>query len=435
MDGTINKIIQVVGSSAQDCVNYSVTIQNTLSIRDNGSFIQDIRFTSEDETDNYPYSLESLSDIVIDSTINFDSGCVLSDGTILVHKLRTFEIWKSTDEGNTFTYLSTLSGITDNFAGRMFVSNSGSIFIGIGGKVFRSNDNGNTFTSVLNLPFTGSSWINLCVWNFIQDSSDNIYGGVYSLPAEKSTCAYVIKSSDGGSTWTNTIADTSARHCHVIGINQYNGWIYACLEGNNPVSNSKVCRSKDNGSTWVTINTGGQFTGFATKGDSNKIYLGLDNLQDSAVFYINDGGTNSEPFNLLINFGDYGFISDMYILPDDNIILWTKRNGATGNAKIIKTTTTDWLNWETVETSPSLHNWDGYWIGFIYNHSETTKVFVYRSWSGASGLISIVNGIAIFKFKVPLIPQNGSLRELIKKYFTQRVKSLSFAKKWIEKFL
>lgn len=199
---------------------YPFTVKHDSSIMKNK--FEDIRFTqSGNVLSHYRESIDCELSFTSDMDLQIQSGCVLDDDTILVHKTGTNEIYKSVDNGESFALYSTLPNVTNYRSGRMFVASNGYIYIGVDAKLFRSINNGETFTKVHDLPISGS-WSEMCnVWNFVEDQNGYIYGGVYPCPASSSTKAYIIKSVDNGANWTNTWESASFRHVHGMYFNPY----------------------------------------------------------------------------------------------------------------------------------------------------------------------------------------------------------------------
>lgn len=160
------------------------------------------------------------------------SGSVLEldDGSLLLGTFSKFEVYKSVDNGATWTrvYYN-----IDNWASRvtrlLHITSNGNIYFGCGsttltpGYVIRSTDNGDTWSVVLTVESNA-------VWNMSEDSTGRLYINEYSMGAANDTELYaynVWRSADDGLTWSKFYsfppqstpgAKDSTRHVHLVAV-------------------------------------------------------------------------------------------------------------------------------------------------------------------------------------------------------------------------
>jgi ligand-binding sensor domain-containing protein len=116
------------------------------------------------------------------------------------------------------------------------INSTGHIFAGtIGGGVFRSTDNGDSWTSA-NLVLTNDGVLSLAI-----NSSGEIFAGTYR--------SGVFRSTDNGGSWTPVIIGLTTTKVRSLAI-QASGEIFAGTIGGG------VFRSTDNGGSWSPANTG-----------------------------------------------------------------------------------------------------------------------------------------------------------------------------------
>ena len=87
--------------------------------------------------------------------------------------------------------------------------------------LYRSIDNGATWTSVL----TMASGSQILSDGWAEDKTGVLYAGQYQV-AES---AIVYKSTDYGATWVESWSDPNRQHIHGIAV-PYTGWVYAGVD-------------------------------------------------------------------------------------------------------------------------------------------------------------------------------------------------------------
>lgn len=344
------------------------------------------------ETDQY-----SSKDV---TALNIAASVRLSNGYILAHKSGTNGIYRSTDNGATWSLLSTLRDIANYNGGNFFLDSSGRLFISVGGKIFRSTDNGLTWSNVCNLTGT-EGWRHLYIWNFCEDANGNLYGGKYRLPRETAN-AEVWKSTDHGARWAVDYSRPNGNHMHGIGINRYNGYIYVCFESSEGTRYSGISRLKDG--IWSDVYTGAQpltiiakvidmvfyflgihrtqLTTVIAKGDSNDVYFGRDQGQDSIIYKATDIGGPSIALTMHADLGDYGLICSMTKLTNGMLVVSTKNNSSdAGTAGIFGSTDATWTSFFFIVSEPT-SGYNGYQWAMTGN--ITSFVLIQNTISGGN---------------------------------------------------
>jgi hypothetical protein len=146
-------------------------------------------------------------------------------------------IFRSTDQGDSWT---DISGPISTDVRALAINSDGHIFAGtyFGGGVYRSTDNGDSWTQInngLTCPF---------IWSFAIDSDDRLYAGSAGCGSG------VFVSTDNGNNWavanngltfTDITALATNEYGHVFAGTYYGGGIF---------------RSTDSGMNWIPVNNG-----------------------------------------------------------------------------------------------------------------------------------------------------------------------------------
>jgi hypothetical protein len=186
----------------------------------------------------------------------FEGSDVDSKGNIFVGY--NYGVYKSVDNGRTFTLVFTIPYQPDPWtlmAGRIwcvYVDSRDYVFVSAisTNRFYRSTDGGASFIEVLNL---GRAWNDGGIINMDEDELGNLYACEYG--ADKS--ARLFKSSTGGEpgSWSN-IRDFDTRHLHNVRMNPYNNWLYVATSEDSGLGDTEsrsVFRSKDHGASWTRV--------------------------------------------------------------------------------------------------------------------------------------------------------------------------------------
>ncbi len=187
-------------------------------------------------------------------------------------------VFRSTDNGETWTGVN--NGLTATNVRALAINSASHIFAGTFGGAFRSTDNGDSWTAVnngLEFPFVISLAIN---------SSGDIFAGTFEGGG-------VYRSTDNGDNWT--LVDNGLTNTYVtsLAINA-SGHVFAATFGGG------AFRSTDNGDGWTGLNTGvpnATFLSLAINA-SGYIFAGGDPLGGPVgVLRSTDNGDSWQPVN------------------------------------------------------------------------------------------------------------------------------------------
>jgi len=241
----------------------------------------------------------------------FMANDISTNGTIFTGD-NSYHIYKSTDNGTTFTNIYTIPAQPNPWglmAGRIwtvFVDSRNYVFVSSGStnRLYRSTNFGTSFAEVLN--FTLRTANDGHVLSMTEDASGDLYAAEYANVPPPGGCR-LWKSTDDGATWFTVSKTWSARHLHAVKFNPYNGWLYVVVGEESDVSQTEyqtVWRSKDNGATWLCVVARGSGTDtkyLTMEFIDNGVYLGHDrNGADhlDLIQKITDNGTETNlPFS------------------------------------------------------------------------------------------------------------------------------------------
>ncbi len=237
-------------------------------------------------------------------------------------------VFRSTDNGSSWTQ----SGLTSKYVYSLATNSAGYVFAGTETDgVYRSTDNGNSWTQVglstseiWSLAVTSSGYIFAGTWGQgIYLSTNNgsswtqvgLSGGyVYSLTINSSGYIYagtydgsIYRSTDNGSTWTQV--GSLGNEVLSLTVNS-SGYIFAATYGGG------VFRSTNNGSSWTAVNTGltnsyAQSLAVSPLGyifvATNGGAVYFSTSNGSSWSQVNNGLTNDDVWSLAINSSGYIF--------------------------------------------------------------------------------------------------------------------------------
>lgn len=174
-------------------------------------------------------------------------------------------IARSTDNGRTWLQLPNILPQNSNLK---LVANGTTLFAGAGNGVFRSTDNGVSWTKIGNLD----------IYSLLVSGSTIVVG----------TYRGIYRSTDGGITWTKTITQGIVGSALNVLVAQGSTFFAG-------TSGQGVLRSNDNGVTWIRSNVGmnaANISGFAEFGGS--LFVGS---KGGGVFRSQDNGASWEQTN------------------------------------------------------------------------------------------------------------------------------------------
>ena len=234
-------------------------------------------------------------------------------------------VWKTSDQGSTWTNLSpdmeniavtTLAQSASN--AQILYAGTGEGWVGNidaidGSGVFKSSDGGSTWTNITPLSGTELNPDFSAVSRAVVDPTDaNIL--------VVSTSDKIYRTSDGGTTWSQ-VYDGAWTVMHVIAAKSNFKVQYAA------VKNEGIVKSIDGGLTWSAtgsfpVGTGTRIEIAASRTDPNKVYAGV---YGSGLVATNDGGTtwNSIPdFTGWLNSPGQGWYDNIITVNpyDDNVV-------------------------------------------------------------------------------------------------------------------
>ena len=169
-------------------------------------------------------------------------------------------IYKSLDNGQTWTALKTIPN-TDEIE-EVFCASNGYVYAVPEGRniatsdrgIWRSVDNGSTWSRVLALDSASESTVQ---WAFDEDGSGRLFAGVYTYSGTVGN-ARIYRSVNNGTTWSSVYYDSAGRHVHDLKVDRRTGYIYATVGDFqiSPWTTEYILRSVDNGTSWQKILSG-----------------------------------------------------------------------------------------------------------------------------------------------------------------------------------
>jgi len=137
-------------------------------------------------------------------------------------------VFRSTDNGESWTQ----TGLTEEYVKSLAINASGHLFAGGDSDVFRSTNNGDSWEATgCHADFWGKS--------IVINSSGHIFAG---------TTEGVFRSTDNGDNWTQINTGLSKTYVRALAINKANGYLYVGTQDYGGIS-----YSADNGDNWTSI--------------------------------------------------------------------------------------------------------------------------------------------------------------------------------------
>jgi photosystem II stability/assembly factor-like uncharacterized protein len=196
--------------------------------------------------------VQSLSFNSSTLTKPIEAAYTTTDGTLYASSLGS--IYRSYDKGQTWSSaLITIPNADDISC--LFVASNGYIYFSPSGNslsqsntgLWRSTNQGQTWTRVLTLSVSES------VWGIDEDSTGNLFAGIYTT-GDLNSNARIYKSTNNAASWISVFYDQAARHIHSVRVDKSNNFIYASIGDDFSIWNvAYVIRSTNGGSTWTKI--------------------------------------------------------------------------------------------------------------------------------------------------------------------------------------
>jgi hypothetical protein len=295
--------------------------------------------------------------------ISIDSADVDSNGIIYAGKIDT--IYKSTDQGATWSSIYTVPGSPTQIR-KVFVDSRNYVYVsGYGGSsawgLYRSTNGGTTWAKVI------TEDTNCDVWGMDEDASGNLYAGEYSWSYAGQT--QIWKSTDGGANWTVKYSlDTGVGqqdHVHDLRVDPTSGWIYATLGDETPYI---MVRSKDAGENWsIVVMPFGTYQMVPMAFAHGYIYLGTDAPGTFCGIYRfqDNGGAGEQTLDLVYSYSGAYEKAAVYCAGEygDTVFF-----GTWDNIKDTCILQYDGSDWTQPYTNVAF-SWSGYWAVSRHNRN------------------------------------------------------------------
>ena len=240
----------------------------------------------------------SLQDTITGSGSENCYVCLLSSGDILVSVEKSGKIYKSTDDGASFSLLSRLTESNNaNYLSEILEASDGNLYIATCptdsshgyNKFYKSTDGGANWTKLSDI---GTS--HYVIYNITVDNDDNFYVSIYKD---------LYKSTDSGNSWSK--------------IYTFNKWIYSVLYYSdelyiildydaNDSDEDVIFKSGDGGSNWSLEAGIDDFPGYET-GGSGSAEIGCPaRVGEKGIYIANDNSNTGKPFA-------YRYVGNIYI--------------------------------------------------------------------------------------------------------------------------
>ncbi len=292
---------------------------------------------------------------------------------------KNFNLYKSNDNGTTFSKIYTMPGTYDpsnpysGMVWNVFVDSRNNIFASAGGTagLFRSTNGGTTFSQVLK---TNGTTLESFYISMTEDNSGNLYTVTYTNGI---ATPLILKSTDGGATW-KIIAQFSVIHYHAIKYNPSDGSLYLVTgEGTLPDC-AKIFRSQDGGATWTTVvqrndTLGTVYLAMAFSG--RYVYIGQDypdRICQIMRFY-DDGSSNIITPQVVYTPPNDGYMPMISATTLANSLIFANTAEiSNGIARIV--CTTDGTTWTQLSSQSLSYITDNRW-NLLTVHPRSTIIF------------------------------------------------------------
>jgi hypothetical protein len=294
----------------------------------------------------------------------FEGSDVDSQGNVFVGY--NYSIYKSVDNGTTFTLEFTIPFQPNPWtlmAGRIwcvYVDSRDYVFVSAisTNRLYRSTDRGASFAEVLNLGRSGND-------GGIINMDEDELGSLYACEYGASKSARLFKSSVGGNlgSWSS-MRDFDSRHLHNVRINPYNNWLYLATSEDSGLGDTEsrsIFRSKDHGALWTrVVQQPSSLSGFVAMEFYNEwVVLGEDNAGGySSIDRFKDDGNDNlfSTQTVWVNPSITNFYGGTKL--GNHLVFATGREGH--NTMLCVLESTDSINWIAVDSIFSSSGSDDY---------------------------------------------------------------------------
>jgi hypothetical protein len=254
-------------------------------------------------------------------------------------------LYKSTDNGATFTKKDAI--VSSGTLPRMvFQDSSGYLYWSpwAYGKIRRSTDGGDTWADVGSFTATGAG-----IWGICEDSLGYLYAGIYTSAGSPSQDV-ILRSTDNGATWASCY-DGAEDHIHGVACDPYTDYIYATVDASGLGGTNRIIRSVDNGANWTTIFSPGDNYITISFLDGMRIFGGDDNY--GSVW------TTTDDSNLTLAYrSDTIIVSFSTVKVGDRVYIGQCTSGTAGQKSQI-ISTTDGVNYRVEWQGTDTTTWSG----------------------------------------------------------------------------
>ncbi|HSL89358.1 MAG TPA: hypothetical protein VK870_08655, partial [Ignavibacteriaceae bacterium] len=224
-------------------------------------------------------------------------------------------VYRSTDNGNSWTQ----SGLINLFIFDLAINSSGHIFAGTMNQgVWRSTNNGDSWTQI-NDGFNSLD-------NTVNSLAINSFGHIYAGSVNS-----IYRSTNNGNSWT------------AINSPNYNGFYPLVINSNNDIvvgAGSRLFRSTNNGQNWTEITIANAQTGSVAFNELGHLFVG--NLL--GIYRSTNNGDNWTQINNGINVGSFIAVNDFSINSVGTIYVGLG-GGFSGTSKGVFYSTNNGDNW------------------------------------------------------------------------------------------
>lgn len=195
-----------------------------------------------------------------------------------------------------------------------------------GGDIWKSINDGTNWTRVLDATSSGENKASLAI---DPQDPDTVFAGDFILPGKTIDDSLVIRTTNGGTTWTHTAEGDDELHAYALAFDSDDPTtLYAGGSGT-----PNIAKSIDGGATWqsITIPSGGTVHSIAVHPVNHHIVYA--SMRDKGVFRTRDGGATWTAINSGLDgvvdefFGGAGFNSLLIHPRDPNYLHLGAGNG------------------------------------------------------------------------------------------------------------